>query len=65
MVMKLSYDLDLFKKMADMSPINFEEYKYITLCTQNMVCQNDELFELFHESSKKYIKRITKRNNIK
>lgn len=64
-IAKVSYDLDLFKKMADMSPINFEEYKYITLCAQKMVCQNGELFESFHESSKKYIKRITKRNNIK
>ena len=58
---EIKYDLNLFKESASKSSVSLEEYNYILYWIQSMVSKNGNLFNDFHESSKKYIKRITNR----
>lgn len=57
----ISYDLSLFKEAENAIPIGFEEYNYILCDCERVINHNHVLFKDFHESSKKYIKKITNR----
>ena len=50
--------LEIFNNFKDKSFISIDEYEYIVNEAEKVVFKNKELMDEFHESSKKYIKRI-------
>lgn len=59
LIMDISYDMALFKKMENMPSLSLEEYNYIIYYIASALSNNKDLFKAFQMSSKKYIKRIT------
>ena len=51
--------IELFNNIKDKPDFDIREYKYIREMSEKMVLNNKGLLNDFHESSKKYIKRIT------
>lgn len=51
--------LSLFDNIKDMPTISLDEYKYILEYTKKVINENNYLFDLFKERSKKYTKKIT------
>ena len=51
--------LEIFNTFKDKAFISIDEYEYIVNEAEKVVFKNKELMNEFHESSKKYIKRIT------
>ena len=51
---------NLFDNIKGKESISIDEFKYICDYAQKVVFKNNDLLDAFHESSKKYIKRITK-----
>ena len=52
--------MDLFDIIKDKKPISLDTYNMLYENAIRTVCKNVNLLNDFHESSKKYIKRITK-----
>ena len=55
--------IDIFDKIKEKDVISLDEYNYILYWANSMITKNSKLLDEFHESSKKYIRKITNHLN--